>query len=77
MSQRQDEPASLTVRNIAIQRGARMVMRDFSMEARTGDIVWLRGSNGQRQDQPAARDCRIAAGCSGNGGAHRKAGDDR
>lgn len=46
MSQRQDEPASLTVRNIAIQRGARMVMRDFSMEARAGDIVWLRGSNG-------------------------------
>ena len=46
MSQRQDEPASLTVRNIAIQRGARMVIRDFSMEARVGDIVWLRGSNG-------------------------------
>lgn len=46
MSQRQVEPASLIVRSIAIQRGGRMVMRDFSMEARAGDIVWLRGSNG-------------------------------
>lgn len=37
---------SLTLSNIAVMRGGHLVLRQFSCEARSGDIIWLRGSNG-------------------------------
>jgi heme exporter protein A len=46
MAASQAQPAHLRIDNAAILRGNRLVLRDFSLEARAGDIVWLRGANG-------------------------------
>jgi heme exporter protein A len=32
--------------NAAIERGGRMVLRSFSLEADCGEIIWIRGANG-------------------------------
>lgn len=32
--------------NAAIQRGNRLVLRDFSFAAESGEIIWIRGANG-------------------------------
>ena len=32
--------------NAAISRGNRLVLRDFSLDAESGDIIWVRGANG-------------------------------
>lgn len=46
MAIRQAGPAHLHIDNAAILRGNRLVLRDFSLEVRAGDAVWMRGANG-------------------------------
>lgn len=46
MSSRQASLPSLSLDNVAIMRGNRMVLRDLSLAARAGDIIWMRGANG-------------------------------
>ena len=46
MSARQAETPAIQLANAAISRGNRLVLRDFSLEAQSGEIVWVRGANG-------------------------------
>jgi heme exporter protein A len=46
MSSRQAPLPSLHVENVAVIRGNRLVLKDLSVEARSGDIIWIRGANG-------------------------------
>ena len=46
MSSRQAPLPSLHVENVAVIRGNRLVLNDLSVEARSGDIIWIRGANG-------------------------------
>ncbi|MEE9433389.1 MAG: heme ABC exporter ATP-binding protein CcmA [Sphingorhabdus sp.] len=46
MADRQATPASITLENIAVVRGGRLVLQKFSLQVRAGDIIWLRGANG-------------------------------
>lgn len=46
MSARQAETPAIALVNAAILRGNRLVLRDFSLEAQSGEIVWVRGANG-------------------------------
>jgi heme exporter protein A len=46
MSSRQASLPSLSLDNVAVMRGNRMVLRDLSLAARAGDIIWIRGANG-------------------------------
>ena len=46
MSVRQAETPVIALVNAAIVRGNRLVLRDFSLEAHKGEIVWVRGANG-------------------------------
>lgn len=46
MSASQAETPAIVLVNAAILRGNRLVLRDFSLEAHRGDIVWVRGANG-------------------------------
>jgi heme exporter protein A len=44
-SSQADKPA-IILANAAIQRGNRLVLRDFSLAAQNGEIVWIKGANG-------------------------------
>ena len=46
MSARQAETPDIALVSAAILRGNRLVLRDFSLEAQSGEIVWVRGANG-------------------------------
>jgi heme exporter protein A len=46
MSARQAQTPAIELTNAAILRGNRLVLRDFSLEAQSGEIVWVRGANG-------------------------------
>ena len=46
MSARQAETPAIVLVNAAIARGNRLVLRDFSLEAQSGEIIWVRGANG-------------------------------
>lgn len=46
MNARQAEAPEIQLTGAAIQRGNRLVLRDFSVEANAGQIVWIRGQNG-------------------------------
>jgi heme exporter protein A len=46
MTARQAQTLAIELTNAAILRGNRLVLRDFSLEAQSGDIVWVRGANG-------------------------------
>lgn len=46
MSSRQASLPSLSLDNVAVMRGNRMVLRGLSVAARAGDIIWIRGANG-------------------------------
>ena len=46
MTVRQAQTPAIELTNAAILRGNRLVLRDFSLEAQSGDIVWVRGANG-------------------------------
>lgn len=46
MSSRQASLPSLTIDNVAVIRGNRMVLRGLSVTARASDIIWIRGANG-------------------------------
>jgi heme exporter protein A len=46
MSARQVETPAVSLVNAVILRGNRLVLRDFSIEAHSGEIVWVRGANG-------------------------------
>ena len=46
MSARQVETPDISLVSAAILRGNRLVLRDFSLEAQSGEIVWVRGANG-------------------------------
>jgi heme exporter protein A len=37
---------ALRLQDVAIQRGGRLVLKGFSLEAASGEIVWIRGANG-------------------------------
>lgn len=37
---------SIRIDNISVMRGGRPVLRDFSLSAKAGDIIWIRGANG-------------------------------
>jgi heme exporter protein A len=38
--------AHISLDNVAILRGNRLVLQRFSMQANAGDIIWIRGANG-------------------------------
>ncbi len=46
MSSRQAPLPSISVDNVAVIRGNRLVLRGLTVTARGGDIVWVRGANG-------------------------------
>lgn len=46
MSSRQAPLHSISVDNVAVIRGNRLVLRGLTVSARSGDIVWVRGANG-------------------------------
>ena len=46
MSARQAQTPAIELMNAAILRGNRLVLRDFSLRAESGEIVWVRGANG-------------------------------
>lgn len=46
MSDSQADTPGVHLENAAIQRGNRLVLRDFSLRADGGEIVWIRGANG-------------------------------
>ena len=46
MSARQAKTSAIELIKAAILRGNRLVLRDFSLEAQSGEIVWVRGANG-------------------------------
>jgi heme exporter protein A len=46
MGTRQAATPSIRLENAAIERGGRMVLRGFSLEAESGEIIWVRGANG-------------------------------
>ena len=46
MTARQAETPAIALVNAAILRGNRLVLRDFSLEAQSGEILWVRGANG-------------------------------
>jgi heme exporter protein A len=46
MSPRQAAKPSITLENIAVVRGNRLVLDRLSLAAQPGDIVWIRGANG-------------------------------
>ena len=46
MSARQAKTPAIALVKAAILRGNRLVLRDFSVEAQSGEIVWVRGANG-------------------------------
>jgi heme exporter protein A len=46
MNARQAETPAIQLVNAAISRGNRLVLRDFSLEAQSGEIIWVRGANG-------------------------------
>jgi heme exporter protein A len=46
MSSRQASLPSLSLDNVSVMRGNRMVLRGLSVAARAGDIIWIRGANG-------------------------------
>lgn len=46
MSPRQATMPSISLQNIAIIRGNRLVFDGLSCEAKAGDIIWIRGANG-------------------------------
>ena len=46
MSSRQASLPSISVDNVAVIRGNRLVLRGLTVAARSGDIIWVRGANG-------------------------------
>jgi heme exporter protein A len=46
MSSRQAPLPSISVDNVAVIRGNRLVLRGLTVAARSGDIIWVRGANG-------------------------------
>ena len=46
MSSRQAPLPTLSLENVAVVRGNRLVLRDLSVKAQSGDIIWIRGANG-------------------------------
>jgi ABC-type transport system involved in cytochrome c biogenesis ATPase subunit len=46
MGERQADIAAIRLASASIQRGNRLVLRDFSFAAEGGDLVWIRGANG-------------------------------
>ncbi|WP_333569478.1 heme ABC exporter ATP-binding protein CcmA [Sphingorhabdus sp.] len=46
MSSRQAPLPSISVDNVAVIRGNRLVLRGLTLTARSGDIIWVRGANG-------------------------------
>jgi heme exporter protein A len=46
MSSRQAPVPSISVDNVAVIRGNRLVLRGLTVTARSGDIIWVRGANG-------------------------------
>lgn len=46
MTTGQPATASIRLENVAVIRGNRMVISEFSLSADVGDIVWIRGANG-------------------------------
>lgn len=46
MSSRQASLPLLSLENVAVIRGNRLVLRDLTVTARAGDVIWIRGANG-------------------------------
>ena len=46
MSSRQASVPSLSLDNVAVMRGNRLLLRGLSVAARAGDVIWIRGANG-------------------------------
>lgn len=46
MSSRQASSPSLSLDNVAVMRGNRILLRGLSVAARPGDVIWIRGANG-------------------------------
>lgn len=46
MTIRQAETPAISLTGAAIQRGNRLVLRDYSFEANSSEIIWVRGANG-------------------------------
>jgi len=37
---------TLDISGVRVSRGARVIVENFSMSVRSGDLVWVRGTNG-------------------------------
>jgi heme exporter protein A len=46
MGHSQADLPGISIAKAAIMRGSRLVLRDFSLEAASGELVWIRGANG-------------------------------
>ena len=46
MSSRQASLPSLSLDNVAVMRGNRILLHGLSVAARAGDVIWIRGANG-------------------------------
>jgi heme exporter protein A len=41
-----NDTASINLEKIAVMRGNRLILQNFSLRANAGDVIWLRGANG-------------------------------
>jgi len=46
MQRGQAEIPALSLSHVALWRGGRLVLRDFSLDASAGELIWVRGANG-------------------------------
>jgi heme exporter protein A len=46
MSKSRTQIAEVNLQKISVMRGNRLVLQNFSLTAKTGNIIWLRGANG-------------------------------
>lgn len=46
MQRGQAENPALSLSRVALWRGGRLVLRDFSLDTSSGELIWVRGANG-------------------------------
>lgn len=56
---------SIALNRIAIMRGSRLILRDFSLEVESGELIWVRGANGSGKSTLFRALCGLLSTASG------------